>query len=195
MIANPSFGFQVSESGSGYTWSGNSRENQLTPWSNDPVSDPVSEAIYLRDDDSGQLWSPTARFLANLTPVERAAMVHWWDELTFVHWRYDADVIQGFGRKGARLQSINGRVLKNVPNGLLQQLAEGAKKNCPLSKALAAVPASHAAQHAVGGVLQRHVHVRQDARVACQELDQLEGGESWFAEATPIVLTSIRRAA
>ena len=61
VIANPSFGFQVSEAGSGYTWSGNSRENQLTPWSNDPVSDPVSEAIYVRDDDSGELWGPTAQ--------------------------------------------------------------------------------------------------------------------------------------
>ena len=61
MIANPSFGFQVSESGSGYTWSGNSRENQLTPWSNDPVSDPVSEAIYIRDDETGELWGPTAQ--------------------------------------------------------------------------------------------------------------------------------------
>jgi len=61
VIANPTFGFQVSESGSGYTWSGNSRENQLTPWSNDPVSDPVSEAIYVRDDDSGELWGPTAQ--------------------------------------------------------------------------------------------------------------------------------------
>jgi cyclic beta-1,2-glucan synthetase len=61
VIANASFGFQVSESGSGYTWSGNSRENQLTPWSNDPVSDPVSEAIYVRDDDSGDLWGPTAQ--------------------------------------------------------------------------------------------------------------------------------------
>jgi cyclic beta-1,2-glucan synthetase len=60
VIANPSFGFQVSESGSGYTWSGNSRENQLTPWSNDPVSDPASEAIYVRDDDSGEIWGPTA---------------------------------------------------------------------------------------------------------------------------------------
>ncbi|HEX2784917.1 MAG TPA: glucoamylase family protein [Ilumatobacteraceae bacterium] len=60
VIANPSFGFQVSESGSGYTWSGNSRENQLTAWSNDPVSDPVSEALYVRDDDSGELWGPTA---------------------------------------------------------------------------------------------------------------------------------------
>ena len=61
VIANPSFGFQVSESGAGYTWSGNSRENQLTPWSNDPVTDPISEAIYVRDDDTGELWCATAQ--------------------------------------------------------------------------------------------------------------------------------------
>ena len=61
VIANPSFGFQVSESGSGYTWSENSQENQLTPWSNDPVSDPEGEAIYVRDDDTGELWGPTAQ--------------------------------------------------------------------------------------------------------------------------------------
>ena len=60
VIANPSFGFLVSESGSGYTWSENSRENQITPWSNDPVSDPAGEAIYIRDDDTGELWGPTA---------------------------------------------------------------------------------------------------------------------------------------
>ena len=60
VIANPTFGFQVSESGSGYTWAGNSRENQLTPWSNDPVSDPAGEAIYVRDEETGELWSPTA---------------------------------------------------------------------------------------------------------------------------------------
>jgi cyclic beta-1,2-glucan synthetase len=59
VIANPAFGFQVSESGSGYTWSLNSHENQLTPWSNDPVSDPPGEAIYVRDQDSGELWGPT----------------------------------------------------------------------------------------------------------------------------------------
>jgi cyclic beta-1,2-glucan synthetase len=60
VIANSGFGFQVSESGSGYTWSVNSRENQLTPWSNDPVSDPPGEAIYVRDEDTGELWGPTA---------------------------------------------------------------------------------------------------------------------------------------
>ena len=60
IVANDGFGFQASESGSGYTWAGNSRENQLTPWSNDPVSDPAGEAFYLLDRDSGVLWTPTA---------------------------------------------------------------------------------------------------------------------------------------
>ncbi|MBH0209962.1 MAG: hypothetical protein HP495_15865, partial [Nitrospira sp.] len=60
VIANPSFGFLVSESGSGFTWSLNSHENQLTPWSNDPVTDPSGELLYIRDDDSGEIWSPTA---------------------------------------------------------------------------------------------------------------------------------------
>jgi cyclic beta-1,2-glucan synthetase len=60
VIANEGFGFQVSESGAGYTWSENSRENQITPWSNDPVSDPAGEAMYVRDDESDDLWCPTA---------------------------------------------------------------------------------------------------------------------------------------
>jgi cyclic beta-1,2-glucan synthetase len=60
IIANKSdFGFQVTESGSGYTWSVNSRENRLTPWSNDAVSDPPGEIIYLRDEDTGTVWSAT----------------------------------------------------------------------------------------------------------------------------------------
>lgn len=59
IIANPNGGFIVSESGAGYTWAGNSRLNRLTPWQNDPVSDPHSEAIYLRDEDAGVFWSPT----------------------------------------------------------------------------------------------------------------------------------------
>jgi len=53
------FGFQVTETGGGYTWSVNSRENRLTPWSNDAVSDTPGEVIYLRDEDSGTVWSVT----------------------------------------------------------------------------------------------------------------------------------------
>ncbi len=59
VLANASLGCLVSESGSGYTWSVNSRENQLTPWSNDPVSDPPGEALFLRDEETGEVWSPT----------------------------------------------------------------------------------------------------------------------------------------
>src|SRR6185295_14217773 len=60
VVSNPSFGFQTSVEGSGYTWSVNSQQNQITPWSNDPVSDTPGEVIYLRDEDNGELWTPTA---------------------------------------------------------------------------------------------------------------------------------------
>ncbi len=59
VMANPAFGAVVSESGLGFTWSGNSQMNRLTPWNNDPVCDEASEAIYLRDEGSGVCWSPT----------------------------------------------------------------------------------------------------------------------------------------
>jgi cyclic beta-1,2-glucan synthetase len=65
VIANRSFGFQVSAEGSGYTWSVNSRENQLTPRSNDPVSDSPGECIYLRDEDNGEVWTATAQPIRN----------------------------------------------------------------------------------------------------------------------------------
>jgi cyclic beta-1,2-glucan synthetase len=61
VVANAGFGFQASAEGSGYTWAENSRENQLTPWSNDPVVDPAGEAFYIRDEASGDLWTPTAQ--------------------------------------------------------------------------------------------------------------------------------------
>jgi cellobiose phosphorylase len=59
VIANPLFGTMVSECGTGFTWAGNSQLHRLTPWSNDPVMDPPAEAIYLRDEDLGAVWSPT----------------------------------------------------------------------------------------------------------------------------------------
>jgi cyclic beta-1,2-glucan glucanotransferase len=59
VIANPSFGTIVSESGCANTWSENAHEFLLTPWSNDPISDSDGEAFYLRDEVSGHFWSPT----------------------------------------------------------------------------------------------------------------------------------------
>ncbi|AKU12173.1 beta-(1,2)-glucan production associated transmembrane protein [Azoarcus sp. CIB] len=59
VLANPHFGTIVSESGAAYTWSENAHEYRVTPWHNDPVSDLGGEALYLRDEESGQFWSPT----------------------------------------------------------------------------------------------------------------------------------------
>lgn len=59
VLANPSFGCLISEMGGGYTWAENSRENKLTPWLNDPVSDTLGEVCYLRDEESYEYWSLT----------------------------------------------------------------------------------------------------------------------------------------
>ncbi|HEY4066000.1 MAG TPA: glucoamylase family protein, partial [Burkholderiaceae bacterium] len=57
VLANPGFGAQISEAGGGYTWALNSRMNQLTPWSNDPVADPPGEWFLLQDLKTRELWS------------------------------------------------------------------------------------------------------------------------------------------
>ena len=60
VLANPNFGSVVSESGQAYTWSENAHEFRLTPWHNDPVVDSSGEAFYIRDEQSGKFWCPTA---------------------------------------------------------------------------------------------------------------------------------------
>ncbi|HWD29387.1 MAG TPA: glucoamylase family protein [Rhizomicrobium sp.] len=60
VIANKDFGTMVSTSGGGFTWAVNAQQNQITPWSNDPVSDAPGEILYIRDEDTGQLWTPVA---------------------------------------------------------------------------------------------------------------------------------------
>ena len=59
VIANPQFGFHAGAECCGYTWFGNARENQITPWSNDPVSNKPAEVFYVQDIKSGILMSPT----------------------------------------------------------------------------------------------------------------------------------------
>jgi cyclic beta-1,2-glucan synthetase len=77
VIANPGFGTIVTSSGAAHTWAGNSRENRLTPFANDPVSDPTAEAIYLRDEETGEYWSPTPQpappVIAGRTVVQHKA--------------------------------------------------------------------------------------------------------------------------
>lgn len=59
VIANPRGGFVVTEQGGGFSWAANSYFYRLTPWHNDPVCDPVGEVVYLRDDETGDVWTPT----------------------------------------------------------------------------------------------------------------------------------------
>src|SRR5437868_4925381 len=61
IMANPKFGALVSESGAEFVWGRNSQNDRLTPWFNDPICDPPGTAIYIRDDEIGVVWSPTAQ--------------------------------------------------------------------------------------------------------------------------------------
>ena len=71
VVANETFGFLVSESGAGYTWSRNSREHRLTPWSNDPVRDPHGEALYVRDEEQRRVLVAAAGPGAGAAPRTR----------------------------------------------------------------------------------------------------------------------------
>ena len=68
VLANPWFGSVVSESGGAYTWCENAQTYRLTPWHNDPISDPSGEATYLRDEEDGRFWSLTPLPASGATP-------------------------------------------------------------------------------------------------------------------------------
>ncbi|MDT8341056.1 MAG: glucoamylase family protein [Longimicrobiales bacterium] len=70
VVANRRFGFLCSEVGSGFTWDGNAGERRLTPWSNDPVRDPPGETLYLRDEETGEIWSLTPEPAGSGLPYE-----------------------------------------------------------------------------------------------------------------------------
>ena len=91
VVANPEFGFIATAEGGGYTWSGgNSQQNPLTPWPNDPVSDTPGEVIYLRDDDSGALWSATPSPIR--VPGSRHVVTHGKGWSRFAHRAHDIEV-------------------------------------------------------------------------------------------------------
>ena len=60
VLANAYFGCVISDSGAAYTWHENAHEFRLTPWHNDAVGDASGEAFYLRDEETGHFWSPSA---------------------------------------------------------------------------------------------------------------------------------------
>jgi cyclic beta-1,2-glucan synthetase len=99
VITNPHFGFQVAADGGCFTWALNSREHQITPWSNDPVVDRPGEVLYLRDEETGQLWSATA------APIRDP------------HATYTARHGQGYSRFQHTAQEIESELLVFVPMG------------------------------------------------------------------------------
>jgi cyclic beta-1,2-glucan synthetase len=76
VIANPRFGTVVTASGSAFTWATNSRENCLTPFANDPVTDPTAEALFVRDDETGEAWPATPGPMERTTASGRVVVRH-----------------------------------------------------------------------------------------------------------------------
>ncbi len=93
VIANPACGFLVSAEGSGHTWTSNSRDHQLTPWSNDPISDPSGEAFYVRDEETGALWGPQANPVRdNSATAEPYIARHGQGYSLFTHTAYEIEL-------------------------------------------------------------------------------------------------------
>src|SRR5205809_6419852 len=70
VVGNPGGGFIVSDGGSGMTWAVNSFFYRITPWHNDPVRDPSSDCVFLRDDANGDLWTATPCPIREPTPYK-----------------------------------------------------------------------------------------------------------------------------
>ncbi len=70
VLANPDFGTLVSEAGSSTTWAVDGGENHLTPWSNDAVADPSGEVLYLRDEETAEVWTPTPQPIPGGAPYQ-----------------------------------------------------------------------------------------------------------------------------
>ncbi|MCY7377799.1 MAG: protein ndvB, partial [Gemmatimonadaceae bacterium] len=91
VIANVNAGFCVTERGGGFSWAENSYFYRLTPWFNDPVSDPGGEVLYLQDAESGRSWTPTPGPAPAMDGEDDAAyrVVHAPGRTTFEHARHD----------------------------------------------------------------------------------------------------------
>lgn len=112
VVANPDFGFIATAEGGGHTFSCNSQQNPLTPWPNDPVTDEACEVVYLRDNDSGALWSATPLPLSGAASNRVTRHGRGWTS-----WSHDFDGLRiellqlvppGYAVKISRLRIDNG---------------------------------------------------------------------------------------
>ena len=85
VLANPEFGTLVTAAGLSFTWAENSRENRLTPFTSDSVSERSGEAIYVRDEDTGRAWGATPGPLRRAVGGERWIVRHAAGVTRYVH--------------------------------------------------------------------------------------------------------------
>ena len=113
VISNEDFGFHISEAGAGYTWCGNSRENKITPWSNDYIRDPLGEALYIKDNISSNYFSISPK------PVRDAGdylIKHSFGYSEFKHTAYDLNgKLEVFAPKNEKVK-IQRVTLENLSN-------------------------------------------------------------------------------
>ena len=169
VIANPQFGFQVSTEGSGCTWSGNSRENRLTPWSNDPVEDRSGEILYVRDDDTGKLFGPTALPFRHDTGVYVAR--HGRGYSRFEHTRYGIalDLLQfvpideSIKVSRLRIRNLSGRTRRLTLTAYVEWVLG-------TSRSATAPYVATEMDTVTGGMFARNLRSGADARVAFTDL-------------------------
>ncbi|MDW6024148.1 glucoamylase family protein [Mesorhizobium sp. BAC0120] len=94
VISNRSFGFHTSAEGASFTWSRNSRDFQLTPWSNDPVRNRSGEAIYIHDQGSGRAFSPFAAVVRDAAATYEARHGQGYSIFSATHGNIDTELTQ-----------------------------------------------------------------------------------------------------
>jgi len=61
VISNGHYGLLISQSGGGFSWLDDCNQNRITRWNQDLVRDDWGKFFYLRDEETGFVWSPTYR--------------------------------------------------------------------------------------------------------------------------------------
>jgi cyclic beta-1,2-glucan synthetase len=149
VLANPLFGTLISESGGGYTWFENSHEFRLTPWSNDPISDTPGEAFYIRDDETGEFWSPAPGPARGQTPY---VVRHGFGYTVFEHtesgvatemWVY-VDVERPVKFVSLKLKNLSGRPRKLSVTGYWEMVLGELRGNTAMHVQSEILPASGA---------------------------------------------------
>ena len=144
VLANERFGSLVTESGGGFSWSQNSGEYRLTPWTNDPVSDRQTEALYLRDEETAQIWSVTP------DPVGRDATCQIHHGAGYTRWQQNSRGIE---------QSLNVSVARDAPVKIVRLILRNSGSR---TRRITATYYAEWLLGALPGVARRHVCARFD---------------------------------